>query len=57
LTLNAAAGGVAWVEEQLARAARITLGTDWTYERSLRLYDEETGERGLDKILMAPAGF
>ncbi|KAG9120735.1 hypothetical protein FRC07_003644 [Ceratobasidium sp. 392] len=41
--LYASAAGVAWVEEQLARAARITLGSDWTYERSMRLYEDEAG--------------
>ncbi|KAJ1302701.1 hypothetical protein OPQ81_003016 [Rhizoctonia solani] len=43
VTLIASSGGVAWVEEQLTRAAKLTIGTDWTYERSLKLYDDETG--------------
>ncbi|ELU41161.1 RasGEF domain-containing protein [Rhizoctonia solani AG-1 IA] len=56
VTLIASAGGVAWVEEQLSRAAILTLGTDWTYDRSLRLYDDETGGRtsgAVDKENMA----
>ncbi|CAE6465771.1 unnamed protein product [Rhizoctonia solani] len=60
VTLIASAGGVAWVEEQLSRAAILTLGTDWTYDRSLRLYDDETGGRtsgAVDKENMAAAGF
>ncbi|CAE7232717.1 unnamed protein product [Rhizoctonia solani] len=60
VTLIASSGGVAWVEEQLARAAKITLGTDWTYERSLRLYDDETMGRArsvVDRENMAAAGF
>ncbi|CAE6421379.1 unnamed protein product [Rhizoctonia solani] len=60
VTLIASAGGVAWVEEQLTRAAKLTLGTDWTYDRSLRLYDDETGGRtgsAVDKENMAAAGF
>ncbi|KAF8602382.1 ras GEF [Ceratobasidium sp. AG-I] len=61
-TLHATAGGVAWVEEQLARAARVTLGSDWTYERSMQVYDEEmgvslTGRLKLEKELMGDAGF
>lgn len=61
-TLHATAGGVAWVEEQLSRAARITIGSDWTYERSMQVYDEETGvsltgRLGLERELMGDAGF
>ncbi|CAE6463570.1 unnamed protein product [Rhizoctonia solani] len=57
--LIASAGGVAWLEEQLSRASKLTLGTDWTYERSLKLYGDETGGRGgeVDKENMAAAGF
>ncbi|KAG8715947.1 hypothetical protein FRC11_012566 [Ceratobasidium sp. 423] len=57
--LVASAGGVAWVEEQLSRAAKLTIGTDWTYERSLKLYDDETGgrARSVDRENMAAAGF
>ncbi|KAF8753854.1 hypothetical protein RHS01_06670 [Rhizoctonia solani] len=47
-------------QEQLSRAAILTLGTDWTYDRSLRLYDDETGGRtsgAVDKENMAAAGF
>ncbi|KAH7338886.1 ras guanine nucleotide exchange factor domain-containing protein [Rhizoctonia solani] len=57
--LIASAGGVAWLEEQLSRAAKLTLGTDWTYERSLKLYGDETGGRGgeVDRENMAAAGF
>ncbi|KAB5594539.1 RasGEF domain containing protein [Ceratobasidium theobromae] len=58
VTLNASAGGVAWIEEQLARVAKLVLDTDWPYERSLELYEEETGGRGqLGRDLMSPAGF
>ncbi|CAE6452147.1 unnamed protein product [Rhizoctonia solani] len=60
VTLIASIGGVAWVEEQLSRAAKLTLGTDWTYDRSLRLYGDETGGRAggaVDKDNMAAAGF
>ncbi|KDN49041.1 hypothetical protein RSAG8_02394, partial [Rhizoctonia solani AG-8 WAC10335] len=57
--LNASAGGIAWLEEQLSRAAKLTLGTDWTYERSLKLYDDETmgRARSVDRENMAAAGF
>ncbi|KAG9099647.1 hypothetical protein FRC06_005054 [Ceratobasidium sp. 370] len=56
LALYASAGGVAWVEEQLARAARITLGSDWTYERSMRLYEDEAGWTTVRDI-MGEVGF
>ncbi|EUC56727.1 RasGEF domain protein [Rhizoctonia solani AG-3 Rhs1AP] len=59
VTLIASAGGVAWLEEQLSRAAKLTLGSDWTYERSLRLYNDETmgRARSVDRENMAAAGF
>ncbi|QRV80333.1 Ras guanine nucleotide exchange factor [Ceratobasidium sp. AG-Ba] len=48
--LYASTGGVAWLDEQLSRATRITLGSDWTYERSMRLLDEEAGWTGVRAI-------
>jgi hypothetical protein len=51
IPLYASAGGVAWIQEQLSRAARVTLGSDWAYERSMRLHDEETGWLGVRDIL------
>ncbi|KAG8739288.1 hypothetical protein FRC10_005816 [Ceratobasidium sp. 414] len=56
VALYASAGGVAWVEEQLGRAARITLGSDWTYERSMRLYEDEAGWTTI-KDIMGEVGF
>ncbi|CUA67465.1 RasGEF domain-containing serine/threonine-protein kinase X [Rhizoctonia solani] len=59
VTLIASAGGVAWLEEQLSRAAQLTLGTDWPYERSLKLYNDETmgRARSVDRENMSAAGF
>ncbi|KAG8744244.1 hypothetical protein FRC12_014850 [Ceratobasidium sp. 428] len=54
--LYASAVGVAWVEEQLGRAARITLGSDWTYERSMRLFEDEAGWASV-KDMMNEVGF
>ncbi|KAG8688658.1 hypothetical protein FRC08_011312, partial [Ceratobasidium sp. 394] len=56
VALYASAGGVAWIEEQLARAARITLGSDWAYERSMRLYEDEAGWTTV-KDIMGEVGF